>query len=246
MDGARGGDGDCVHGEGILAVLARPTAAAGPGHACGARRRERALFVSDVVDALDQQPRPSGLSPGEDGGALGVGYAIGVTSSRKLEQKSFVQGYNAPIAVDGHAQIIVAAAVTQTPNDKQKLEPMAEWVTRNVGRLAEVTSADAGYFSERAVERAVAMGTELLVPPGRQKHRETEPRLAPLPADASVAERMRYKLQSDLGRALYKPRKAIAEPVFGQLNVRAEFLLMALTHNHLKLFRLEPRLAASA
>jgi hypothetical protein len=42
------------------------------GHACGARRRDRALFVSDVVDALDQQPRPSGLSPGEDGEALGV------------------------------------------------------------------------------------------------------------------------------------------------------------------------------
>jgi hypothetical protein len=72
---------------------------------------------------------------------------------------------------------------------------------------------------------------------------------------------MRYKLQSDPGRALYKLRKAIVEPVFGQLkagrglrrfavrgleNVRAEFLLMALTHNLLKLFRLEPRLAASA
>jgi hypothetical protein len=54
MNGARGGDGDCVHGEGILAVLARPTAAAGPGHACSwLADGHLALFVSDVVDALD-------------------------------------------------------------------------------------------------------------------------------------------------------------------------------------------------
>jgi transposase len=174
---------------------------------------------------------------------------------------SFVQGYNAQIAVDAHAQIIVAAEVTQTPNDKQQLEPMAELVTKNVGRLADVTSADAGYFGERALERVAAMGTELLVPPGRQKHGENTPELAPPGADASPAERMRYKLQSEAGRALYKMRKAIVEPVFGQLkaarglrrfalrgleNVRAEFLLMALTHNLLKLFRFAPKPAAAA
>ena len=166
---------------------------------------------------------------------------------------SFVQGYNAQIAVDAHAQIIVAADVTQAPNDKQQLEPMAQLVRRNVGKLADVTSADAGYFAEPAIERVSAMGTELLVPPQRQKHGQdaTEP-IAPPEANASVTERMRYRLQSEAGRALYKMRKAIVEPVFGQIkavrglrrfavrgleNVRAEFLLMALTHNLLKLFR---------
>ena len=173
---------------------------------------------------------------------------------------SFVQGYNAQIAVDGHAQIIVAALVTQTPNDKQQLEPMAELVTKNVGKLADVTSADAGYFAELALERVAAMGTELLVPPGRQKHGESSLPLALPEPGASAAERMRYKLQSEAGKALYKMRKAIVEPVFGQLkaarglrrfavrgleNVRAEFLLMALTHNLLKLFRSAPRLAAA-
>ena len=38
---------------------------------------------------------------------------------------AFIQGYNAQIAVDGEAQIIVAALVTQTPNDVQQLVPMA-------------------------------------------------------------------------------------------------------------------------
>jgi transposase len=173
---------------------------------------------------------------------------------------SFVQGYNAQIAVDGHAQIIVAAEVTQAPNDKRQLEPMAELVTQNVGRLASVTSADAGYFAELALERVAAMGTELLVPPGRQKHGADAPKSAAPEPGASAAERMRYKLQDDEGRALYKMRKAIVEPVFGQLkavrglrrfalrglkNARAEFLLMALTHNLLKLFRFAPKLAAA-
>jgi transposase len=161
---------------------------------------------------------------------------------------SFVQGYNAQIAVDAHAQIIVAAEVTQTPNDKQQLEPMAESVKRNVGKLANVTSA--------------AMGTELLVPPARQKHGQNAPEPSATTEPAiTTSERMRSKIRSEAGQALYKMRKAIVEPVFGQIkaarglrrfcvrgleNVRAEFLLIALTHNLLKLFRFTPKLAAAA
>ena len=51
---------------------------------------------------------------------------------------SFVQGYNAQIAVDGKAQVIVAAEVTQQSNDKQQLEPMLEQVKKNVGAQPEV------------------------------------------------------------------------------------------------------------
>lgn len=58
---------------------------------------------------------------------------------------SFVQGYNAQIAVDAEAQIIVAAELTQAPNDKQQLVPMAQAIVENVGALAATTSADAGY-----------------------------------------------------------------------------------------------------
>ena len=63
---------------------------------------------------------------------------------------------------------------------------------------------------------------------------------------------MKQKLDSDVGRAVYKMRKAIVDPVFGQTrecrgfrrfsfrgleNVRAEWQLVCLTHNILKLFR---------
>jgi transposase len=178
------------------------------------------------------------------------------------QKGAFVQGYNAQIAVDAEAQIIVAAFVTQTANDVQQLVPMAQAIMANVGRLANTTSADAGYFSAQNIEHPALSETNLLVPPDRKKH-GSEP-IAELPTDgASVAQRMRHKLSSIEGRELYKQRKAIVEPVFGQIKearglrrlllrgldaARGEFNLIALTHNLLKLFRsgARPALLAAA
>jgi len=173
---------------------------------------------------------------------------------------SFVQGYNAQIAVDAEAQVIVAAEVTQQANDKQQLEPMAQAIVASVGRLAEVTSADAGYFSEQAIERVEVMGTELLVPPNRQKHGAGAPE-ATEPGVSSRTEPMRQKLRTPRAQALYRMRKAIVEPVFGQIKgargirrfalrglemARAEWRFIAMTHNLLKLFRHGPRKLAAA
>ncbi len=164
---------------------------------------------------------------------------------------AFVQGYNAQIAVDAVAQIIVALDVTQQTNDRKQLVPMAKKIVANCGQLAQNTSADNGYFSEQAVNDPQLSSTELLVPPGRERVSTSAPSTEPAP-DAPAKEQMRYKLASPKGRALYKMRKAIVEPVFGQIKeargfrrfslrgldqVHAEFSLIALTHNLLKLFR---------
>jgi hypothetical protein len=127
---------------------------------------------------------------------------------------TFVQAYNAQIAVDAEAQIIVAADLVQAPNDARQLVPMAEAIVANMGALADTTSADAGYFSKENVEHPALATTNLLVPPSRLKHGQ-----APLPGSddpsATAADRMRHKLATTEGRALYKMRKAIVEPVFG-------------------------------
>jgi transposase len=164
---------------------------------------------------------------------------------------AFIQAYNAQAAVDSHAQIIVATLLTQATSDYQQLVPVAHAIVANVGQLADVTSADAGYFSAKAVEDPALAATNLLVPPGREKIRGALS-ATPLQKGASPADRMRHKLASAAGRALYKMRKAIVEPVFGQIkevrglrrlllrglgNARAEFTFIALTHNLLKLFR---------
>jgi hypothetical protein len=170
---------------------------------------------------------------------------------------SFEQSYNAQIAVDDQAQIIVAATLTQAANDKQQLVPVLEEVKTNLGRLPEKVTADSGYFSTAAVTSEVINTVDLYVTPDRSKQTEE---LAELPAaspppfelDQDVIARMREKLKTEHGRAVYKQRKMIVEPVFGQVKeVRgfrrfsfrglqkneAEWSLICLTHNLLKLFR---------
>ena len=170
---------------------------------------------------------------------------------------SFVQGYNAQIAVDSAAQIIVAAEVRQESNDKQQLAPMLAQVEQNLGAKPKAATADAGYFSEDQVNDERAKDIDLYVATGKQKHGQPEAAdvvaLPELPAQAtSASEQMKEKLKTETGRALYKMRKAIVEPVFGQIKaargirafllrglekVGAEWKLICATHNLLKMFR---------
>jgi transposase len=123
-------------------------------------------------------------------------------------------------------------------------------------------TADTGYFSEAAVEGLEKIGMDPYVAVARQKHHEaseasetTDPvaseTTAPS-AEASVKEKMQHKLGSAVGKALYAARKHIVEPVFGQIKsargirqfllrglekVSAEWQLIGLTHNLLKIWR---------
>ena len=164
---------------------------------------------------------------------------------------SFVQAYNAQIAVDSEAQIIVAADITQQSNDKRQLAPMLDQVRQNTGAAPVACSADTGYWSpEQLIDKRVE-GIDLHVATGREKHGASG---APIPVSDKddLLRQMKKKLQSEAGRAVYKMRKAIVEPVFGQIkecrrfrrfsirgleNAQAEWQLVCLTHNLLKLYR---------
>ena len=164
--------------------------------------------------------------------------------------QSFVQAYNAQAAVDGHAQVIVAAAVTQEANDKRQLVPVLTQVAANCGAAPVVASADSGYFSATAVMEPALAGIDLYIAVDRQQHGAAP--AAPVSDDGTVIGAMRAKVASGAGHAVYALRKTIVEPVFGQIKgprgfrrfsfrgcskVHAEWLLICLTHNLLKLFR---------
>src|SRR6202035_1195159 len=73
--------------------------------------------------------------------------------SRIMKSKDgFVQAYNAQIAVDGQAQVIVAQDVTQSGVDSGQLVPMIDATKTNLGRYPAQASADAGYCSEGNLE----------------------------------------------------------------------------------------------
>jgi hypothetical protein len=167
--------------------------------------------------------------------------------------KEFVQAYHGQAAVDSEAQVIVGAAVTQQTNDKKQLVPMLAQGEEMTGSRPQQVTADAGYFNEEPLSGAKLERIDLFVAPDGQKHGEEKPwATGPPPTDASVAERMRHKLRTAEGRAVYKLRKAAVEPVFGQIkeqrefrrfllrglaSVEAEWKMICATHNLLKLFR---------
>lgn len=167
--------------------------------------------------------------------------------------KEFVQAYNAQAVVDEQAQVIVAASVTQEANDKQQLVPMLEQVRVLLGSTPQQATADAGYFSEKSVTDPKLQGINLLVAPDRQKHGEKVHNVTSPPlGETGVTEQMRHKLRTPAGQAVYKLRKAVVEPVFGQIKeqrgfrrfllrgrvkVEAEWKMICATHNLLKLFR---------
>src|SRR6266545_1149931 len=176
---------------------------------------------------------------------------------------SFEQSYNAQIAVDDEAQIIVAASLTQEVNDKQQLVPMLTAVKGNLGQLPETATADAGYFSAAAVTNESLSSVDLYVTPdsGKKTEAETESVSTASAEDQAVIEQMRGKLKTEAGRAVYKQRKLIVEPVFGQVKEargfrrfsfrglrknQAEWALICLTHNLLKLFRQQTSPAGGA
>jgi transposase len=193
----------------------------------------------------------------------------------KQSNKGFDYSYNAQAVVDGADQIIVAAEATNAANDKEQAVPMAEAALENLKAAgierptgADGTptpipnTADTGYFSEKAVGALEQMGIDPHIAVGRQKHHETPvPAEAAAPsAEASVKEKMQQKLRTATGKALYAARKQIVEPVFGMIKsargisqfllrgleeVSAEWQLICLTHNLLKIWRRSNRAAVS-
>jgi transposase len=167
--------------------------------------------------------------------------------------KAFAQAYNAQVAVDGHGQVIVACELTQAAADVAQLLPLLDQVEANTGQQPGAVLADAGYFSEANITMAQAQGIDVYIPPDRGSHGAPDPSAAPTRAPKSlVAAAMREKLATEAGRALYALRKSVVEPVLGQIKevrgfrrfamrgvgkVGAEWRLICLTHNLLKLYR---------
>jgi transposase len=166
----------------------------------------------------------------------------------------FVQAYNAQIAVD-EQQLIVGQAVTQETNDKKQLMPMVTMIEEQSGLTPTQLLADAGYCSDENLAAIADTPIDAYISTRKQKHGERPgpcPR-GPLPKTATRVDRMSRKLHRKAGAAIYAARKAIVEPVFGQIKqargfrqfllrgfakVQGEWSLVCTTHNILKLHRL--------
>ena len=167
----------------------------------------------------------------------------------------FVQAYNAQVVVEEVCQLIVAQAVTQDANDKKQTVPMVEAIKAQSGQSPTQLLADSGYCSEQNLNALEKKPIEIYVATVKQKHGKTEcaAQRGPLPKGASRVDKMKRRLQTKAGATVYAARKAIVEPVFGQIKqargfrqfllrgirkVQGEWALVCATHNILKMYRL--------
>jgi transposase len=164
-----------------------------------------------------------------------------------------VQGYNAQAVATG-GQIIVAADITQQSNDSGQLEPMIGQVlatlqAAGVDDRVGTVLADGGYWNSPQITQLGHAGIVAVVPTKaaiRTKARKLSPRQGP------EADRIDALLDTPDGAALYRRRQHMIEPVFGNTKFnrriarfhrrglpacRAEWRLIAATHNLMKLYR---------
>ena len=229
------------------------------------RRETRIKKIKEAKRAVEQRARDKAVAEGADPKKARPKekdqYNFTDPESRIMKgADGFVQAYNAQAAVEPDLQLIVGQTVTAAANDKEQLLPMMDVVEQQCGQRPEEVLADSGYCSEKNLEQLDSEENperriEGYIATERQKHDEYKepcPR-GPLPDDATLVDRMKRKLKTKAGKAVYAARKTIVEPVFGQIKqgrgfrqfllrgidkVRGEWSLVCLTHNVLKLYRL--------
>ena len=165
-------------------------------------------------------------------------------------QKTFVQGYTAQLAVDSAHQVIVATELSNYTKDDTTLPHMITLLPKK----PSVLTADAGYATEENITYLKKKRIDAYIAIGKEKHgppSDAPPR-GRIPQGLTIKERMARKLRTKKGKALYARRKTIVEPVIGQIKhvqgirgfslrgyhkSRAEWFLIAASHNLRKLFR---------
>jgi transposase len=225
-----------------------------------ARRETRLAKIREAKRALEERAREQAKSKGEPEAKAKpeakMQYNFTDPESRILKgADGFVQAYNAQVAVEPDFQLIVGQLVTQEANDKRQMQPLVEVIQEQSGQKPGEVVSDSGYCSDANLGYLEKKKIAGFVAVDRESYRDREkpcPR-GPLPKGATRVDRMRRKLQTKKGAAIYSTRKTVVEPVFGQIKeargfrrfllrglkkVQGEWAIVSLTHNILKLHRL--------
>jgi transposase len=230
------------------------------------RRETRLAKIKQAKKVVEQRARDKAAEEGKSAEEAKLAkpedkdqYNFTDPESRIMKSgDGFVQGYNAQAAVEPELLLIVGQSVTEATNDKKQLKPMVDLIEHQSGQLPQAILADNGYCSEENLKHLESTDQperkiEGFIATGKQKHGEHRlpAKRGPLPKGATTVDRMKRKLQTKAGKAVYAARKCVVEPVFGQIKqgrgfrqfllrgkekVKGEWALLCLTHNVLRLY----------
>lgn len=231
------------------------------------RRESRLAKIKQAKKVLEQRAREKAAAEGKSAEQVKKSkpgdkdqYNFTDPESRiMMGADGIVQGFNAQVAVEPTMQLIVGQQVTQAANDKEQLAPMVEVIEQQSGQRPAAILADNGYCSDKNLEFLESAEEpenkiEAFIATGKSKHGEHRlpVKPGPLPPGATRVDRMKKKLQTKAGKAVYAARKYVVEPVFGQIKqargfrqfalrglkkVQGEWALLCTTHNILKFYR---------
>ena len=180
---------------------------------------------------------------------------------RKNKHSSYTQSYNAQASVETKSRLIVGHHVGMGANDKKELTKAYESIPEEVGK-PEVLIADAGYASEKEFLE-LEKKTDLYVSVHREDahyerqydYRPTEKIKPSVKSPKSPRlQKMKEKLKTEAGKAIYKLRSQTVEPVFGiikeamgfrgfslrgQAHIASEWELVCVSYNLKRLFNMK-------
>ena len=138
---------------------------------------------------------------------------------KNSNNKGVDQHYNVQVAADQECLLIVANGLSNHPNDKQEAVPTLDAIAPQLGK-PDAAALDNGYFSETNIRTFQEREVEAYIATGREPHHKDWHTFfaelpEPLGEEASPKEKMAYKLQTEMGKAIYRLRKCTVEPVIG-------------------------------
>jgi hypothetical protein len=131
----------------------------------------------------------------------------------------FDQHYNAQVAVDQDNLFVVGNTLSNHPVDTYEAIPTVDAIPAEIGK-PKAAALDKGYYAPQNIREFEARDIDPFIATGREPHHKSwQARFAQTPApppdDASLIVKMAYKLQTEIGKAIYGLRKSTVEPVIG-------------------------------
>jgi len=131
----------------------------------------------------------------------------------------FDQHYNVQAAVDQDSMFIVGNTLSNHPVDTYEALPTVDAIPPEIGQ-PKAAALDNSYFAPKNIRELEARTIDPFIATGREPHHKSwRERFAqtpePPPDDASPIVKMAYKLQTEIGKAIYGLRKSTVEPVLG-------------------------------
>jgi transposase len=179
------------------------------------QREEKAQASGHKPRGSAPQPPVPGVRPRDQYNFTDPDSAIMKNSTNH----GFDQHYNAQAAVEQASLLIVAPSLSNHPVDTAEALPTIAAIPTELGQ-PEAVAMDRNYFRPSTITILQAQGIEPYIATGREPHQRSWREFfaqtpAPPPAQASLIVQMAYKLQTDIGRAIYRLRKCTVEPVIG-------------------------------